>query len=227
MNLKEKTKEAKDYERVKNELCGLIHSYVKRHKEYESLYKSKFDAWLNQIIDEFRNIFAMEEYSITDNTSRYSGSDNHRTIKASLYDLEFEILIRVGTTEQIRFLQNKPKTEEKNIIIKPTIKKYYIKKITIELDESSKNYGNKTASIMSLSSLENYYERIKEAQYSISEMNNFIYEIKNELDLLDESFEIVNNSIFKSIFVLSDKNGGEQKDTKKEFEKLEEFIEML
>ena len=229
MNLKEKSKEAKEYGEIKSELIRLTEGLIERYKEYEDVYNKIITDWTNKIITEFKSVFQAENFTITDKLSDYSGvpgiDEKYKTIKAILYDLHFELSITNGGNS-INFLQIKPETETKNIIIQPIVKRYYIKGNYIEIDGVSASYSNGKSS--RLFKVERNKEKVKNAEFFIDKMQEFVLETMQEIELLTNELERIKGIQISSIaypygnlgIADSDKSYGD-------FENFSELIERI
>lgn len=197
MNLKEKANQAKKYVETKDQLIKLIDEFLIKYKEYENTYKNVFTEWVNKIVTEFTSIFKSEG---------------------------FELSIEINEYREIRFLQIKPEADKKNIIIKPTIEKYYVDMFQIKSSESN----NKNITIFNMQNLEDKNKEVKNAKFSIDEMKEFILEMKKQMKLLEDELEKAESTQMKSMAIPSGEYGFENKDASYgEFEKFNELIEKI
>ncbi|HDK7179280.1 TPA: hypothetical protein PTW06_000911 [Clostridium botulinum] len=228
MNLKEKAKEAKQYGEIKDELIKLTNEFLARYKEYESVYKNIYREWINKTIEDFKSIFESEGFDVSTKALNYSNIDNnYKTIKATLYDLEFELLFS-GECNNMRFLQVKPEVEEKNIVLRPAIKKYYINRNYIEINGTQKVYNDGSRRVSTIYKLEEKMEKVKEAQFSIEEMKEFIFEVKEEINLLLDELKKIKGKQVNGVATPSGKYGDEDMEhSYGEFKNLSELIEKI
>lgn len=229
MDLKEKTKEAKEYGEIKKELIELTEEFLAKYREYEDIYRNIFTSWVDKTVAEFEAIFKSEEFNVTSEVSRYPNMcENYKTVKAVLCDLEFELLITVDECQDILFLQTKPETEGKNIAIRPTLEKYHISKIYIKSNKEQDKYKENNFVISSIYDLERTKEKIVHAKFSVIEMKDLISEIEKETKLLLDELEKAKLTHVKSIAISN--KGYKNKDSNSaygEFEKLSELIERI
>ncbi|MBD5643219.1 hypothetical protein HYH96_04835 [Clostridium botulinum] len=228
MNLKQKAKEAKQYGEIKDELIKLTNEFLTRYKEYESIYKNIYREWINKTIEDFKSIFKSEGFNVSSKALNYSNLDNnYKTIKATLYDLEFGLLFS-GECNNMTFLQVKPEVEEKNIILSPAIKKYYINRNYIKIDSTMKMYNDGSRRVSTVYRLEEKIQEVKEAQFSITEMKEFIFEVKEEMNLLLDELKKIKGKQVNGVATPSGKCGGEDMEhSYGEFKNLSELIEKI
>jgi hypothetical protein len=223
MNLKEKAIEAKLYGKTKTELIKLIEDFLIQYKQYEESYKNLFNNWRDNLIENFKTTFISENFEIKGTTKNYSNPvSSYTTISASLYDLEFELLIDNNSGYEIRFIQTKPTTEAKNIILRPTIKEYKISKIQINNSTS-----NRQKLIDSIYDINKALETVNKAGYSVLEMNELNIAITKEIKTLLEETSRLEAVQVKSIALNSNNYGINDSNKYGEFEHFTEFVDML
>ena len=113
--------------------------------------------------------------------------------------------------------------EKKNIIIRPTVKQHYMSGINIKSDDLKEDIK-----ISTIYNIEQSNKKVKNAEFSISQMKEFILEIKREMELLLDELDLIKVAMFKSIAVPTGKFGYEDRDSSYgEFEDLSELIERI
>lgn len=220
MNLKEVANESKIYAESKNELIKLIQDFLLKYGEYKGMYNELYKKWCDKIVDGFKTIFLEENFDIKEQKSNYiAATSGYITIKAILYDLEFELSLDNSSSDKIRFLQNKPKTDGKNIILRPTVKEYNIKiQVVVEL---------KKVSIYSINDLKKINDSIENAEYSIKEMQELYTVLAEEMSALLVEVDKIKSTYVKSMAIDSNNYGFKSDKNYGEFDSFKEFIDML
>ena len=222
MNINEKANEAKVYGETKTELIKLIGSYLQEYTQYSELYKELFKKWRDNIVNEFKLVFIKENFDIKESKKSYSHPYNSSmSMTVSFYDLEFELTLDEESFD-IRFKQNKPSTEAKSIIIRPTIKHYSIQEVEIASDVT---YRRKKAS--SISELQEILKNVENATYSIKHIQEFHKKLTVEMNNLLACVKLLNETRMKSLAVSSDIYNTNKDNKYGEFEHFIEFIEMI
>ncbi len=223
MNLKEKAIEAKAYGETKTILMKLINDFLLEYKNYDELYKKLFIIWRDNTINEFKRIFKEENFDIKEERKSYSTPmSKYKRVCANFYDLEFELSIDEDKFDDIRFLQNKPSDDTKNILLRPTIAQYSISEIII-----NSVIPYKTIRIRSVSDLKNILKNVENAEYAVNDMQELYNKLTIEMtNLLEESNKLNTNQI-NSVAVDSNFSGMNKDKKYGNFVQFTEFVEML